>query len=754
MHTAEVAILGVRHHGPGSARAVAGALDELQPDAVLIEGAPELDAVASLAGSPSMRPPVAGVVYAPEEPRRAAFYPLAVFSPEWVALRWALGRGVDVGFADLPAAHQLVDQERSESIAPDPGEEVNPVTPLPTGARTDPIAVLAEAAGFDDPERWWEDAVEHRHHGLDAFTAVAEAMATLRADGLLADRDTELNDRREAAMRRALRVATKDHERVVFVCGAWHAPALDPEGFPSATSDDRLLRGLPKVKVAATWVPWTNGRLAFRSGYGAGVASPGWYEHLFSTPDAVSARWLTRTAHLLRAEQLDASSASVIEAVRLADALAALRSRPLAGLAELTDATQSVLCAGSTVPLQLVAERLFVGDGLGAVPLETPMVPLARDLEHQQKRLKLKATAAEQLVTFDLRTPSHLARSHLLHRLTILGLRWGERVDAGRTRGTFKEAWRLQWHPELSIALIDVSGAGTTVEEAATTTVMARVADADIARLTELVEQALLAELPGALDAAMGALEERSARQHDTLRLMAAVEPLARLSRYGSVRKVDTDVVTAVLAGIATRVTIGLGSACANLDDDAAAQVRQLVDAVQRGLALIDDVGLRQAWMVALAGVADQAGAHGSVAGRAVRLLLDGGRLTTDDAGRRMSLRLSRGADAPGGAAWLDGFLSGDAALLLHDQELLAVIDEWIAAVPSELFDDLLPLVRRTFSAFSKTERRMIGDQVRRLDGSGSPAAAEALDGAVDFERAARALPVLRRILGISGSAE
>ena len=81
----EVFVLGVRHHGPGSARAVGEALAELQPDAVLIEGAPELDAVAALAGGDDMVPPVAGLVYAVDEPRRSSFYPLADFSPEWVA---------------------------------------------------------------------------------------------------------------------------------------------------------------------------------------------------------------------------------------------------------------------------------------------------------------------------------------------------------------------------------------------------------------------------------------------------------------------------------------------------------------------------------------------------------------------------------------------------------------------------------------------------------------------------------------------
>ena len=59
---------------------------------------------------------------------------------------------------------------------------------------------------------------------------------------------------------------------------------------------------------------------------------------------------MTRAARLLRGEGLDASSASVIEAVRLAEALAALRDLPMPGLDELNEATLTVLCDGDDAP--------------------------------------------------------------------------------------------------------------------------------------------------------------------------------------------------------------------------------------------------------------------------------------------------------------------------------------------------------------------------------------------------------------------
>ena len=105
-------------------------------------------------------------------------------------------------------------------------------------------------------------------------------------------------------------------------------------------------------------------------------------------------RWLTKTARLLRKEDIDVSSAHVIEAARLAEALAALRERPLAGLPELTEATRAVLGDGADAPLALVHEKLIVGQVLGRVPADAPIVPLQADLEREQRRLRLRPEAA------------------------------------------------------------------------------------------------------------------------------------------------------------------------------------------------------------------------------------------------------------------------------------------------------------------------------------------------------------------------
>ncbi len=311
-------------------------------------------------------------------------------------------------FIDLPATHTLAwerdEEENEEDKEGGEGEAAAERYALDEDVRIDPLGVLADTAGYDDAERWWEDVVEHRGVGkgdaLAPFTALEEAMTALRETYGSGGHGRDLI--REAHMRLRIREAQREFEDgVAVVCGAWHVPALRRRA--GVTADRALLKGLPRVKTDVTWVPWTHRRLSRAGGYGAGIDSPGWYAHLFAAPDRPVERWLTKVAGLLRAEDRAVSPGHVIEAVRLAETLAALRGRPLPGLGEATDAVRAVMCDGSDVPLALVHDRLVVGDVLGKVPDSVPAVPLQRDLERTQRRLRLGPEAAERELDLDLR---------------------------------------------------------------------------------------------------------------------------------------------------------------------------------------------------------------------------------------------------------------------------------------------------------------------------------------------------------------
>ncbi|MEU6809137.1 DUF5682 family protein [Streptomyces sp. NPDC046831] len=778
-------LLGVRHHGPGSARAVRAALEAVRPRTVLIEGPPEADALVPLAADEGMRPPVALLAHAVDEPGRSAFWPLADFSPEWVALRWALRHDVPVRFIDLPATHTLAwEGAGSGQDAGPPGE---PGTGAPAEAgegssgeegttehppagelRVDPLAVLAGAAGYDDPERWWEDVVEHRGAGasdaLAPFLALEEAMGALRETYGSGGHDRDLV--REAYMRLQIRAAQREFgDGVAVVCGAWHVPALRRKA--SVTADRALLKGLPKVKADMTWVPWTHRRLSRAGGYGAGIDSPGWYAHLFSVPDRPVERWLTKVAGLLREEDRIVSSAHVIEAVRLAGTLAAMRGRPLPGLSETTDAVRAVMCDGSDVPLALVRDRLVVGDVLGQVPESAPAVPLQRDLARLQRRLRLTPEALEKEIELDLRKENDAGRSRLLHRLRLLGVGWGEPTASRGSTGTFRETWRLRWEPELSVRIAEAGVWGTTVLGAATAKAEADALAAQaLGEVTALAEHCLLADLPEALPVVMRVLADRAALDADVGHLAQALPALVRSLRYGDVRGTDTQALAEVAAGLAERVFVGLPPACSALDADAAEEMRRHVDAVHGAVGLLDDTpaaahgDLRGRWHSVLRVLSGRDTVPGVIRGRSVRLLLDDGELGPDEAARLMGLVLSPGTPPADAAAWIEGFVGGGGGLLLvHDERLLGLVDTWLTGVPAEAFTDVLPLLRRTFSAYEPGVRRTLGELVRRGPGParGTGAAMAGVPGFaadLDEERADAVLPVVRLLLGLDEPGE
>ncbi|WP_438271136.1 DUF5682 family protein [Streptomyces antibioticus] len=815
------ALFGVRHHGPGSARAVRAALDAARPRVVLIEGPPEADALIPLAADPDMRPPVALLAHAVDEPGRSAFWPMAGFSPEWVALRWALEHGVPARFIDLPATHTLAWQGE-EDVGEEPAA-VTPDTAAPhtAGLHADPLGTLAAIAGYDDAERWWEDVVEHRTAGpgnpFAPFTALEEAMEALREaaddDGGMGAGGEDARDRvREAYMRLQVRAARKEFgdDGVAVVCGAWHVPALRRQA--PVAADRALLTGLPKVRAELTWVPWTHRRLARAGGYGAGIDAPGWYAHLFDAPDRPVERWLTKVAGLLREEDRIVSPAHVIEAVRLAETLAALRGRPLPGLSETADAVRAVLCDGSDVPAALVHDRLVVGDVLGEVPAGAPAVPLQRDLDRLQRRLRLRPEAAERELELDLRKETDAARGRLLHRLRLLGVGWGEPVVSRSGTGTFRETWRLRWEPELSVRVAEAGVWGTTVRAAANSKAEEdAVAARGLAEVTALAENCLLAGLSRALPAVMRVLADRAALDTDVGHLAQALPALVRSLRYGDVRGTDTRALTEVAAGLAERVFVGLPPACAALDGEAAEEMRRHVDAVHGAVGLLeetgvdgnpgagpegagggadggvrvprggeggaaadgsavggggaardvvgraarDTAGLRARWRAVLRLLAGRDRVPGLIRGRAVRLSLDDGDLDPVEAARLMGLALSPGTPPGDAAAWIEGFVggAGGGLLLVHDERLLALVDGWLTGVPAEAFTDVLPLLRRTFSAYEEGVRRTLGELVRRGPGERAgaigtgPGALGFADG-LDGERADAVLPVVRLLLG------
>ena len=244
------------------------------------------------------------------------------------------------------------------------------------------------------------------------------------------------------------------------------------------------------------------------------------------------------------------------------------------------------------------------------------------------------------------------------------------------------------------------------------------------------------------------ALDERVALDHDVAHLMDALPPLARTLRYGDVRDTDTSALRRVATGLVTRICIGLPSALHSLDDPAARLARTRIDGVHASVDLLDDADSTGQWLDTLAALADAPGLPGLLAGRCNRLLLDAGRLSADETGRSMARTLTVGVPVPRAAAWVEGFLAGDGLLLVHDDRLLELVDSWLVDIPADAFNEVLPLLRRTFSGYGAPQRRMIGERAARIGADGGGWRASAGDERLDAERGAAVLATVARLLG------
>ncbi|MDR3352278.1 MAG: DUF5682 family protein [Zoogloeaceae bacterium] len=722
---AGVHFFGIRHHGPGSAACLVQALEALQPAAVLIEGPADATPILPMLAAPGMKPPVALLCYPKDDPARAGFWPFAEFSPEYQAVLWAVAHAVPVSFIDLPSTARQPEKKAEaaagkESEAEDGAEGAaeneaeNPHAQheeAPPREYLDPLGVLAEAAGYQDGESWWSDLIEHNPAPGPVFEAIAEAMAALREN--LAE-TPEFEALREAHMRRAIAAARKEQEGpLAVVCGAWHVPALAAASAATRKADQARLKGLPREKSAVTWAPWTSPRLA-RDGYGAGVAAPGWNLHLWRGAGARqdgNSLWLVRIAHVLREQGYLVSTASLIEAERLAQALAAIRERPRAGFEELREAAIACLFGGESLLWERIEATLLLGNDVGEIPPDVPLAPLIEDLQRQQKATRLKAEALPQELSLDLRSESGLARSTLLHRLDLLGVPWGRAQDAGGSRGTFRERWQLAWEPEFAVRLVEHLVHGPTIAQAAAGCLLEQIrAATTLDQMAESIRAAITANLPEAAAEGLRLFEARAAHSDNCPEMLASIPPLADIIRYGEARATAAaQHLAPLLERLIVEAALKLDYAARSLDAEAAAQLAAQIDAAHTGIRLIEaGEEILAAWMQGLAAVLDDEQGTPSLAGTAARLLYGAGRLAPEAAVTLMGRRLSPGVPVADAASFLEGFFHATATLLIHDAALRQAVDLWITHLEEADFITSLPLLRRVFSALDQSERKRL----------------------------------------------
>jgi hypothetical protein len=760
-------VFGVRHLSPAAALHLQAVLDELKPTAVLVEGPSDATENLKHLVHKDTRPPLALLAYTRERPVRSILYPLASYSPEWIALTWGVRNKADTRFIDLPASVFLqMHHTPAAEAGPDgeePEEPAAPPQPEPPSTRRqasehtlayldDPWEAIAQLAGDPDHETWWERHFEHTNEPAAYVRQIYEFGKGLRSLRELDETDENLI--REAWMRRCIReVLAKGHkpEKVLVVCGAFHASALNSEAHPMS---DKEAKALPKAECSLTLMPYSYFRLSSQSGYGAGNQAPGYFGRLFSErkrdePDRLVPHFLTQLAHAMRKAGQVRSAAEVIEGVRMAHALAALSDSPAPCLRDIRDAALTCLGRGE---VDVIAEHLRdieVGSAVGRLPKGISRTSIQDDFYLVLEELRLEKYQSEkaQELVLDLREDRFAKtkegafrdrnRSTFLHRLQVMGIKFASKKKSGQDQATWKEIWQLRWTPENEIELVENSLLGDSVEIAAAMRLSQKLGECQsIDKAAEIVKEAVLCELADALENARRRLQAMAIEETGFVQLAGAVEHLAEVISYGSVRKFDPEPLKPLLSQLFLRATMGVRQACLCDGPTAREQIRpaieQLHDAAMTHSELLDAVR----WNRELDAIAQTDSLNAYLSGFVLGLILQ--RTDEDVLAREVSRRLSIGVPPDVAADWFEGLLQYNIEALFHKESLWRQLDAYIVSLDDPGFRQALVPLRRALGSLAPGQARRIVSILVEISQTGAEELKRTVDVALDEAEAKR----------------
>ncbi len=771
----EVGVFGVRHLSPMGAWHLRQYLDEVKPELVLIEGLDDATDLLPDVTRAETKPPIAILAYTSDLPVRTLVYPFASYSPEYQAIRWAFEHEVSVEFFDLPSniflglsdAEQVYYEKlraaRSKQPSDLPADALNELagndeqdsagsnaelieTVCVTPERQESLyARIAATAGERDYDTYWERNFEHIAARGTYQRSAYELGATIRELDADQPRWRAENLIREAYMRRRIEAAIASgvrSERIVAVVGAFHAPVLRGD-FPAMTDEE--LQSLPTRDSKLTLMPYSYFKLSSQSGYGAGNHAPAYFELLWQTlEDAsvvdLSRRYLSRVARQMRDGGTHRSTAEVIEAVRLAETLAAFKDGVAPTLNDLRDAAVTLLGQGELAAVKESLARVDVGTEIGNLPKGVSQTSIQADFDRELRRLKLEKyrSTVAQPIDLDLRENRRvksdeaafldLFRSSFFHRLRVLEIPF---VTFGRTRqdsATWAEKWSLQWSPESEIVLVEAVLLGETVELATAFKFHSQLEKCtSIAEAGAMVSDACQCGLMASMDQARSRLQELAVHSRDFAALATAAEQLTAVVRYGDVRRMNPAPLVPLIQELFVQGSLSLFHS-ANGDDKTVPDMLHGIDAMNKVSLEMHDQVEASLWQRELRRLAEADDRNPILSGFACGILLEQGLLPNEELSKEVSRRLSPGVAADLGAGWFEGLARRNRYALLARQSLWEQLADYVARLDETDFRRAVVFLRRAFGNFSAREKRTITENLGELWGMNKDAASELLE--------------------------
>jgi len=731
---------GIRHLSPAGAFYLRRFLDEKRPKLVLVEGPCDMEEQMGHLLNQETKPPVAVLAYTKEAPVRTILYPFAGYSPEYQAVLWCGQNGVRCRFIDLPSDVFLALSSGREDTQ---GEE----------GRAGVYQALEEYCGEDGQETFWERTLEQAgtaegyHEGANLFGEKLRELAGGK------DGDREETWLREAWMRRQIREAAASGirpEEMVVVTGSYHVEGLKCWAETPSPEEEKALQTLPRAEADMTLMPYSDYRLSSRSGYGAGNKAPAYYGLLWEAlcagkPMNAAYSYLSRIAGWQRANGSPVSSASVIEAVRLAIQLARMRGGQVPALRDLRDAAVTCLGGGSMASVSLALADTEIGTRIGSLPEGVSRTSIQEDFYRQMKELRLEKyrDITAQDLALDLRENRRVAsekaafldlrRSFFLHRLRVLGVSFAVRKEDKQENATWAEHWVLRWTPEAEIGLVESALRGDTVAQAASLQLKEQAeGEGNMGLIARVIEDAFLCGMSEAAGYAADVLAGKSVDAVSLEELAGTAEHLSMVLRYGSIRKVDERPLVPILERIFYRACLLLPGACL-CDDTASASIIKAVQQLNAA-ALAHDFLNQEAWLSALWQVAGRDDLNTRLSGFSAAVLMERGLMDAERLGLEVGRRLSPGMPADLGAGWFEGLAMKNRYALIAQLSLWESLDLYLDTLDEDEFKRALVFLRRAFADFSAREKDEIAENLGEIWNLNGRQVSEAVNAALREE--------------------
>lgn len=735
-------VFGVRHLSPGASYHLIEYLENKKPKCILIEGPSDANEYIKAIAGKGVEPPIAMLAYTTELPIETVLYPFANYSPEYQAIRWGISKKRTVRFIDLPSDILLkLSQVKNREVTEESADFYK--------YHNDLYHQLAKYYKEDDYETYWERNFEHNlnedtfREGLKLQSAQIREMVIDR-EYETTPYDYSYNALREAHMRRKIDKAIAEGfkpEEIVIVVGAYHVLGILTDE-PALT--DAELKSIPRAQTQVALMPYSYFRLSSRTGYGAGNKAPYYFETMWDaiqskTLKQLPAIYLSQVAQELRKAGHNASSASVIEAVRLAESLASMRNGTLPVLQDLHDA--AVTCFGGG-ELSMVAEalnRADVGTAIGSIPEGLGQTPVQEDMNQELRRLKLTAykSSVMQELSLDLRENIKvktkeaafldLNRSVFLHRLKVLNINFAHKINIRQDSATWAEKWELRWTPEVEIEIVEANLKGETLELAAAFELRERLTQCQlVSEAARIIREACECNLTKIFENAITVLQQLLVETEDFKETAHAARELSILIQYGDIRNFNLDHLNPILHQLFLRASLLLVSASV-CDNKAAQEIGQAIHVMELVSQEMYETVDTEIWQKELMELAKRDDLNTILSGIAFSIMLEHNLISEEDCAKEVSRRLSPGIPADLGAGWFEGLSGRNRYALLSRISLWKELDNYIQSLDDEEFYRSVVFLRRAFGQFEPNQKNSIAELLGELWGIGAEKVAEIL---------------------------